>query len=86
VTDTPNITHADALRTYLAQLDRAIGELTETRYAIWRQLMECRNVTPLGDRREQTVRCDACDEPTWAIDRLCGACWMRLDGPGLASA
>jgi hypothetical protein len=81
-----NVTHAEALRRYLAALDKAIGDLTETRYAIWQNLMDARNVSALGDRRERSVCCSHCRKPgVLAIDGICESCWLKLDAPGLAS-
>ena len=33
-----------------------------------------RLTSPLGDRREQSVPCRRCRQPTWAFQRLCEDC------------
>lgn len=35
-----------------------------------------RYVSPAGDRRERTVPCDVCREPTGALDRVCDLCML----------
>ena len=45
-----------------------------------------RNVSPLGDRRENAVPCHLCRRPTWAIDGVCEDCWAKLDDPSVGAA